>query len=685
MPKKKTQAEVIADFKAVFGDRYDYSQVHYVNNTTKVIIICHKKDPLTQKEHGAFLVTPKNHKKGRGCPKCASNHPMDTAEFIRKAEHVHKKDNYDYSQVVYKTEHVPVKIICHKKDENGVEHGMFEQDPNAHLKGAGCPKCGLLKNHTAKANELRHRHGVQTNLERYGGTNPMKNPVISRRAQNAISSAVYPGETMDACLTRIYGEGYFTNDELDIIRESWSWLRRLKLSNFKGDLSRLKQTGFLVVTQTPAYRDRLFSIKLKEQITKIKNGTFSASKLENECYDILCDLFGTDDVIRQYISSAYPYPCDFYIRSRNLYIEINGDWVHGDHWFDSNSIADQARVKRFQEKGTPFYMSALNTWMNKDLKKRNVARKNNLNYLVFWDGKHKSDFDLWIADGCPNGKDWQCMYSWLPRYGELKDAALPSHLGSPVSFSMMARYYQWPIFFKNELAMLKNDNGDLLLQLMANRFNYDKKLPEQLTKSDMMRAFKLAHKWYGYSSFNTVAMSKVIEKYNIQSVVDPCAGWGERMLNCYYLGVKYFGFDINSALETGYKQMKSDWHMTQQHIHFRDSQTARFPKNIDALITCPPYYNLEIYSNKGVENKPYSGFLRWWRAIGKKAYNANIKYFCFQVNTEYANDMLLQIQKVGYRLIDVFNLPYKNSPFSKNNDKIKKYKREKMLVLQRID
>lgn len=54
--------KVIEQFKKVHDDLYDYSLVNYINNTTKVNIICRK--------HGIFSQTPHHHKRGGGCPKC---------------------------------------------------------------------------------------------------------------------------------------------------------------------------------------------------------------------------------------------------------------------------------------------------------------------------------------------------------------------------------------------------------------------------------------------------------------------------------------------------------------------------------------------------------------------------------------------------------------------------------------
>ena len=58
---------------------------------------------------------------------------LTTEEFIAKAKAVHG-DRYDYSKVEYVNNQTPVNIICPL-------HGVFEQRPNNHFKGNGCPKC----------------------------------------------------------------------------------------------------------------------------------------------------------------------------------------------------------------------------------------------------------------------------------------------------------------------------------------------------------------------------------------------------------------------------------------------------------------------------------------------------------------------------------------------------------------
>jgi len=131
MGKKKTKEEFINDSKIIYGDKYDYSLVEYVNNKTKIKIIC----PI----HGVFEKTPDKHLYGKsGCLKCDNYHTKNINNHKRTVvDRMNVKHNnfYDYSLVEYVNNKTKIKIIC-------PIHGVFEQTPNNHLQGNGCLKCG---------------------------------------------------------------------------------------------------------------------------------------------------------------------------------------------------------------------------------------------------------------------------------------------------------------------------------------------------------------------------------------------------------------------------------------------------------------------------------------------------------------------------------------------------------------
>lgn len=127
---KLTTEQFIIKAKTVHGDKYTYELVDYKHSKDKVKIIC----PI----HGIWGQTPNVHLSGKGCPHCAGNEALSAtakSEFTTKANIIHNS-KYSYELVEYKHSKEKVKIICK-------HHGIYEQVPNSHLQGRGCPVCAL--------------------------------------------------------------------------------------------------------------------------------------------------------------------------------------------------------------------------------------------------------------------------------------------------------------------------------------------------------------------------------------------------------------------------------------------------------------------------------------------------------------------------------------------------------------
>lgn len=130
--------------------------------------------------------------------------------------------------------------------------------------------------------------------------------------------------------------------------------------------------------------------------------THCLSKYELNTYMDLANHFGVDDVICQYgvypKDDRYPFDCDFYIKSLDLFIELNYHFSHKDHWFDPNSTDDANQVNEWKTRANNdvHYSKTLITWTQRDVNRRLYARKNKLNYLVFWHPRGKdSDYMIW--------------------------------------------------------------------------------------------------------------------------------------------------------------------------------------------------------------------------------------------------------------------------------------------------
>lgn len=134
------------------------------------------------------------------------------------------------------------------------------------------------------------------------------------------------------------------------------------------------------------YYQNMHVTKAKEFATKKARGTFSTSGPEIQFYNFLCEQYGTEDVERQYKDKRYPYACDFYVKSEDLFIELNLHWTHGTHVFNENSQEDLTKLAKWQEKAktSKFYQTAINVWTLRDPMKLKTAKDNNLNYQVYY-------------------------------------------------------------------------------------------------------------------------------------------------------------------------------------------------------------------------------------------------------------------------------------------------------------
>ena len=127
---KMSYKDQLKEFKKIHDDKYTYIKSSYVDNKTKMKIIC--------PEHGEFKQSPDCHKRGQGCPKCGKIKRAENSiiPFKKRIIQFNKTHNnkYTYDESTYTNVYTKMKIIC-------PEHGEFYQEPASHIKGVGCPKC----------------------------------------------------------------------------------------------------------------------------------------------------------------------------------------------------------------------------------------------------------------------------------------------------------------------------------------------------------------------------------------------------------------------------------------------------------------------------------------------------------------------------------------------------------------
>jgi Zn finger protein HypA/HybF involved in hydrogenase expression len=157
----KTSDDIKNQIRLVHGDRYDLSEVNYINSKTPIMLKC--------PTHGTFSVMPPNiiNRKSVGCLKCHGKDVFDASDFIEKARRIHGS-KFDYSLSLYVDAKTRLKILCNK-------HGEFLQTPETHLASTvACPKCSSRASAIEKAwlsslgiPNLKFNHKIKVGQRRF--------------------------------------------------------------------------------------------------------------------------------------------------------------------------------------------------------------------------------------------------------------------------------------------------------------------------------------------------------------------------------------------------------------------------------------------------------------------------------------------------------------------------------------
>ena len=155
-------------------------------------------------------------------------------------------------------------------------------------------------------------------------------------------------------------------------------------------INKIKETtynryGVDSFTKTQQFKEFIsaqqLNIQNKQYKTKKDNHSFNKSKVEKELENYFIE--NNINYISQYRSDEYPFSCDFYFPDSNYYIEVQGNWTHGQHPFDNTNVDDVEILNMWKSKSekSKFYKNAIYVWSEHDVKKRNIAKENGLNYL----------------------------------------------------------------------------------------------------------------------------------------------------------------------------------------------------------------------------------------------------------------------------------------------------------------
>lgn len=132
--------------------------------------------------------------------------------------------------------------------------------------------------------------------------------------------------------------------------------------------------------------------------------------------------------------------------------------------------------------------------------------------------------------------------------------------------------------------------------------------------SEMRRGVNFCYGLTKNTMYRPHLAKTICKYYNTKVLLDPCCGWGGRLLGTVAAGAHYIGFEPNTETYNNliklvqFLGIEDKVTLYNQPAELMDINSLEY----DTVLTSPPYYNLEIYCNEETqsENK-YSSYNDW--------------------------------------------------------------------------
>lgn len=224
----------------------------------------------------------------------------------------------------------------------------------------------------------------QTCIEKYGVDNPSKSDFVKNKIKTKLKNKTLTEKE----------EIINKHKETFLNKYGVSWYS--KLPEYKEKMSQVISSEVCLdkrrKTSLIKYGIETYNNPEKRNNTLKENNSFGKSKQEDICYNLLKEKY--PDIIRQYTSEFYPFSCDFYIPSIDTYIEYNGSQYHMKHPFNENDKNDIIKLNELKDKAynsirhkngkKSQYDMIIYTWTDLDVRKRKIAKENNINFMEFY-------------------------------------------------------------------------------------------------------------------------------------------------------------------------------------------------------------------------------------------------------------------------------------------------------------
>jgi 16S rRNA G966 N2-methylase RsmD len=193
-------------------------------------------------------------------------------------------------------------------------------------------------------------------------------------------------------------------------------------------------------------------------------------------------------------------------------------------------------------------------------------------------------------------KDWMNLKEWNANVNEI---ASTQRIGMKLCEHFFPNFYD-----------IQNKKGDSFKSLwksdkLEKVLRWNRKSHSTPYLSELRRGIYFNYGLAKSTMYRPQMSKMVVTNLGAKRVLDPCAGWGGRMLGTIAAGAEYVAFEPNSETYEGLLNLSKFLGIQDKVRIIKDSALEMDKYDIgefDLILTSPPYFDLEVYIDEDTQS-----------------------------------------------------------------------------------
>lgn len=257
-------------------------------------------------------------------------------------------------------------------------------------------------------------------------------------------------------------------------------------------------------------------------------------------------------------------------------------------------------------------------------------------------------------------KDWKNLCNWKSNSNTINST---SRVGLKLCEHFFPNFYDIEMKNKSFNTLWKSKNLEKVLR-------WNRKSHSTPYLSELKRGIYFCFGLTKNTMYRPQMAKLICDTYKPDSVLDPCAGWGGRMLGTVASGSHYYAFEPNTTTYNNLLRL-ADFLNIQDKVTIICDDALQIEKydipKVNLILTSPPYYDLEIYCRESTQSiSKYSTYQDWSlhffkELIGHCLYQlTDMGVSCWNVSKVGNYDMVTDLEKyhteLDYKKINEFDV-----------------------------